>query len=80
MCFGPLNDYPLLCESHMVEGIAGLTLHKQNFRRALDRAGFVEGTGRFEARTGGRPAELYRFRKEALRAGTALGLAIPRLK
>lgn len=64
----------------MVEGIAGFPLHKQNFRRALDRAGFVEGTGRFEARTGGRPAELFRFRKEALRTGTALGLAIPRLK
>lgn len=64
----------------MVEGIAGLTLHKQNFRRALDRAGFVEKTGRFEARTGGRPAELYRFRKESVHAGPALGLAIPRLK
>ncbi|WP_439634518.1 NUDIX hydrolase [Glycocaulis sp.] len=64
----------------MVEGIAGFALHKQNFRRALDRAGFVEGTGRFEARTGGRPAELYRFCKEAVNAGPALGLAIPRLK
>lgn len=64
----------------MVEGIAGFTLHKQNFRRALDRAGFVEGTGRFEARTGGRPAELYRFRKDIARQGDALGLTIPRLR
>ncbi len=64
----------------MVEGITGFSLHKQNFRRALDRAGFVEGTGRFEAGTGGRPAELYRFCKDATRTGTALGLTIPRLK
>lgn len=63
-----------------VEAVAGFPLHKQNFRRALDRAGFVEGTGKLEARTGGRPAELHRFRKDAARAGTALGLAIPRLK
>lgn len=64
----------------MVEGICGFPLHKQNFRRALDRTGFVEGTGHFEARTGGRPAELYRFRKDAARNQPALGLAIPRLK
>ncbi|TRO93715.1 NAD regulator [Glycocaulis profundi] len=63
-----------------VEGIAGFPLHKQNFRRALDRAGFVEGTGKLEARTGGRPAELHRFRKDAARTGAALGLAIPRLR
>ncbi|MFP4518659.1 MAG: NUDIX hydrolase [Oceanicaulis sp.] len=64
----------------LVESIAGFPLHKQNFRRALDRAGFVEGTGRMESRTGGRPAELHRFKREALNSGSALGLTIPRLK
>ncbi|WP_019961270.1 NUDIX hydrolase [Woodsholea maritima] len=64
----------------VVEGIVGYSLHKQNFRRALDRAGFVEGTGRVEAHTGGRPAELYHFRRDALSEGPTLGLSTPRLK
>ena len=64
----------------LVESIAGFRLHKQNFRRALDRAGFVEGTGRMESHTGGRPAELHRYVREAVRTGGALGLTIPRLK
>ena len=62
----------------VVEGIVGFPLHKQNFRRALDRTGFVEGTGRMLARTGGRPAELFRYRREVLRDGQATGIAIPR--
>jgi hypothetical protein len=64
----------------LVESVSGLSLHKQNFRRALDRAGFVEGTGRMQSQTGGRPAELHRFARKAVRTGGALGLTIPRLK
>src|SRR5690349_7503201 len=51
-----------------VEAIAGVALHKQNFRRALERADLVEGLGRMDAETGGRPAELFRFRREILGA------------
>jgi len=64
----------------VMEGIVGFAIHKQNFRRALDRTGFVEGTGKFEAKTGGRPAELHRFRRSTLKAAGALGLPAPRLK
>ncbi|GJL98057.1 MAG: NAD regulator [Hyphobacterium sp.] len=64
----------------VVESIVGFALHKQNFRRALDRTGFVEGTGKMQSRTGGRPAELYRHRREALREIQATGISIPRLK
>ena len=64
----------------LVESIAGFSLHKQNFRRALDRVGFVVGTGRMEGRTGGRPAELHRYARENQTAGAALGLSIPRIK
>lgn len=64
----------------LVESISGLSLHKQNFRRSLDRAGFVEGTGRMQSSTGGRPAELHRFARDTMRSGGALGLTIPRLK
>lgn len=63
-----------------VEAIAGVALHKQNFRRALERAELVEGLGRVDADTGGRPAELFRFRREALGARPVSGLALPLLR
>jgi hypothetical protein len=63
-----------------VEAIAGVPLHKQNFRRALERAELVEGLGRLDADTGGRPAELYRFRKELLSARPVSGLSLPLLR
>ena len=63
-----------------VEAIAGVALHKQNFRRALERADLVEGLGRMDVETGGRPAELYRFRREILRARPVSGLSLPLLR
>ena len=63
-----------------VEAVLGLKLHKQNFRRALGASGLVEGTGRMETETGGRPAELYRFRREILSERPSLGVAAPRLR
>ena len=63
-----------------VEAIAGVALHKQNFRRALERAELVEGLGRLDADTGGRPAELYRFRREILAARPVSGLSLPLLR
>ena len=47
-----------------VEALVGLGLHKQNFRRLVEQGRLVEGTGRYTASTGGRPAELFRFREE----------------
>lgn len=63
-----------------VEAIAGVSLHKQNFRRALERADLVEGLGRMDAETGGRPAELHRFRREILAARPVSGLTLPLLR
>jgi len=60
-----------------VEAISGVALHKQNFRRVVERTGFVEGLGRVDVETGGRPAELFRFRRELLTARTASGLSLP---
>ena len=62
-----------------VEAIAGVALHKPNFRRMLERTGFVEGLGHRDA-TGGRPAELFRFRREALAGAPASGLGLPLLR
>jgi hypothetical protein len=60
-----------------VEALAGVRLHKQNFRRLAERGGLVEGTGTFDSRTGGRPAELFRFRREVLRERRAPGVGLP---
>jgi len=68
------QDFTLMGLQHVVEALSGLRLHKQNFRRLVERAGLVEGTGRVETRTGGRPAELFRFRREVLRERRAPGV------
>lgn len=61
----------------LVEALSGVRLHTPNFRRLLERGGLVEGTGRSEMRTGGRPAELFRFRREVLRERPAPGVGLP---
>lgn len=65
---------------HTVEALLGQRLHKQNFRRALSKTGFVEGTGEMQSQTGGRPAELFRFSRENVKRGAARGLGAPLLK
>ena len=59
------------------EAVAGLSLHKQNFRRGVERTGLVQPTGRLSAATGGRPAELFRVIDGDLSTGEALGLPLP---
>ncbi len=74
------QSFTLSALQRAVEAIAGVPLHKQNFRRALERAELVEGLGRMDADTGGRPAELYRFRREILGARPVSGLSLPLLR
>lgn len=71
------RNFTLFQLQRVVEALAGVRLHKQNFRRLVDRGGLVERTGRFDTRTGGRPAELFRFRREVLRERTAPGVGLP---
>jgi hypothetical protein len=66
--------FTLLHLQRTVEALAGVRLHKQNFRRLVENAGLVEGTGKVDTRTGGRPAELFEFRREVLRERPAPGL------
>ena len=73
-------EFTLSTLQRTVEAIIGAPLHKQNFRRALERAGLVEGLGRMDAGTGGRPAELFRFRREAMASGAAQGMSLPLLR
>ena len=67
--------FTLLEVQRVVEALTGLRLHKQNFRRQVEGAGLVEGTGQRSGRTGGRPAELFRFRRAVLRERRAPGMA-----
>jgi hypothetical protein len=61
----------------IVEALAGRRLHKQNFRRVVETAGLVEGTGDLDTHTGGRPAELFRFRRDVLRERPRPGVRMP---
>ncbi|OAI43959.1 NAD regulator [Rhizomicrobium sp. SCGC AG-212-E05] len=70
--------FTLLELQRAVEALAGLRLHKQNFRRLVSEQGLVEGTGKFSAPARGRPAELFRFRREVLRERPAPGLRLGR--
>jgi hypothetical protein len=60
-----------------VEAIAGLKLHKQNFRRLMIQQKLVEPTGTIESRTGGRPARRYRFRRDVLMEQAPGGSRLP---
>ena len=59
-----------------VEAISGRHLHKQNFRRLVEGAELVEPTGGTLASTGGRPAALFRFRRQILDERPAPGLKV----
>jgi hypothetical protein len=59
-----------------VEAISGTLLHKQNFRRLVEHGGLVEATGNVSTSTGGRPARLYRFRREVVLERPAPGLRV----
>ena len=69
-------SFTLLELQRTVEALQGLRLHKQNFRRLVAEQGLVEGTGKFAASARGRPAELFRFRRDVLRERPAPGLRL----
>ncbi len=62
----------------VVEAMAGTRLHTQNFRRLVERGGLVEATGSFDTHTGGRPAELFRYREEVVGERPRPGFGFPR--
>src|SRR5437016_11259289 len=68
--------FTLLQLQRTVEALAGVRLHKQNFRRLVEQQGLVEETGAMSGQTGGRPARLVRFRREVLLERPAPGLRL----
>ena len=70
--------FTLLQLQRLVEALAGVRLHKQNFRRAWSSApAWWRAPGQLDAETGGRPAELFRFRREVLRERPRPGVGTP---
>jgi len=69
-------EFTLTELQHTVESISGRHLHKQNFRRLVETGTLVEPTGEMSTRTGGRPAALFRFRREVLQERPAPGLRV----
>ena len=71
--------FTLLQLQRTVEALAGQLLHKPNFRRLIEQQTLVEETGETTAGAQGRPAKLFRFRRDVLQerafAGTKLPLA-----
>lgn len=70
--------FTLLELQRLVEALAGSRLHKQNFRRlVVEQHRLVERTGAIQSGTRGRPAELFRFRREVLRERSTPGIGLP---
>jgi hypothetical protein len=74
------EEFTLFELQRAVESLAGLRLHKQNFRRLVSQGGMVEATGGRRRDTGGRPAAVFRFRREVLLERPAPGVGLPGVK
>ncbi|NTU76752.1 MAG: hypothetical protein HGA90_02910 [Alphaproteobacteria bacterium] len=72
------DRFTLLQLQSVEEGLAGLRLHKQNFRRLVQGQGLVEETGGEARDRRGRPAKLFSFRREVLRERAVAGTKLPR--
>lgn len=70
------ENFTLTALQTTVEAISGRHLHKQNFRRLVEASAVVEPTGELSHTTGGRPAALFRFRREVLQERPAPGLRV----
>lgn len=70
------EEFTLTELQRTVEAVSGRHLHKQNFRRLVETANLVEPTGATSVTTGGRPAQLFRFRREVVAERPAAGLRL----
>jgi hypothetical protein len=69
--------FTLLQLQRCVEAIAGMNLHKPNFRRLIEQQQLVEETGDMVAETGGRPAKAFRFREAVKEERAVVGTKLP---
>ncbi len=71
------GEFTLLQLQRVVEALSGAKLHKQNFRRLVANGDLVDAIGRTNKIAKGRPAELFRFRREVLGETQTIGLSRP---
>jgi hypothetical protein len=71
------ETFTLLQLQRCVEALAGRLVHKQNFRRLIEQQELVEETGALSQETGGRPAKLFRFRRDVLAERAVVGTKLP---
>jgi hypothetical protein len=69
--------FTLLQLQRTVEALSGRLINKPNFRRLIEQQELVEKTGETTAETGGRPAQLYRFRHGILDERPVAGTKLP---
>jgi hypothetical protein len=74
------GEFTLLQLQRVVEALSGAKLHKQNFRRLVTSTDLVEAIGRTSAVGRGRPAELFRFRREVLGEKLTVGVSRPTMR
>ena len=71
------DSFSLLQLQQTVEALAGRSLHKQNFRRLIEQQALVEETGEISSQGAGRPAKLFRFRRNVLVERAVAGNKLP---
>ncbi|EED65590.1 conserved hypothetical protein [Comamonas testosteroni KF-1] len=71
------EEFSLLQLQQTVEALAGRGLHKQNFRRLIEQQALVEETGQVTAVGAGRPAKLFRFRRNVMLERAIAGNKLP---
>jgi hypothetical protein len=69
--------FTLLQLQKTMEALAGVGLHKQNFRRLVEAQELVEETGAVDSAGSGRPAKLFRFRPDVLEERADAGSKLP---
>ena len=71
------EEFSLLQLQQAVEALAGRGLHKQNFRRQIEQQALVEETGQMALGAAGRPAKLFRFRRNVILERAMSGNKLP---
>lgn len=71
------ENFTLLQLQEVVEAVSGRKIHKQNFRRILSQHDLVEETGEMATYNKGRPAQLFRFRRQVMEVRKVIGAKLP---
>ncbi|WP_432785875.1 hypothetical protein AAEX37_00013 [Oligella sp. MSHR50489EDL] len=71
------REFTLLQLQESIESLAGMELHKQNFRRLIQHQDLLEATGKSVVAGRGRPAQRYRFKETVLLESILSGNKLP---